>query len=179
MESKVIMYDAAGTQVGETYSRRARQLVKQQRAVWADETHTSIRFTPDTPVDWEPEPIPSPTAHPHPPHPTADRSSALYAMAEKRVRDRRRLIWHTAALVPVFFIILIWGLVSYDSVRGGGELYLVAMGFAWGAWIMSYVSRLRSYLNMNGYPRLSSWEARHKLVLDVEVDRLRRMGYTE
>ncbi|MCL2404627.1 MAG: hypothetical protein FWC92_03660 [Defluviitaleaceae bacterium] len=180
MESKVIMYDASGTEVGETYSRRARQLVKQQRAGWVDDSHTAIRFAPDTVEEWEPDasPTPHPAAHGgttrmH----TTDRSSSLYAMAEARVRERNRLVWHSVLLIPVLFIVFLWGLMSYNGTRGG-ELYLIAMGFAWGAWIMSYVSRLRSFIKMSGYMP-GNWDARRKMALDVEVDRLKRMGYTE
>jgi len=176
MEGKILMYDSNGTEVGETYSRRARQLVKQQRAVWADDTHTAIRFAPDTTEDWE-------TASPHPaPHHTPhspDKGSVLYALAEKRVRDRRQLIWYTVALIPVFVIILIWGAWSYNAARNGG-FFLICMGFAWGAWAMAYVSRLRNYFTMSGYNLLSSnRETRYKMALDMEVDRLRRMGYSE
>ena len=179
MESKVIMYDAGGAEVGETYTRRARQLVKQQRAVWADETHTAIRFAPDTAEEWEPEPIPAPAAPPAPTAPIPARTGSLYALAEKRVRDRRRIILHTVALIPVFIILLIWGVTSYNA-RRGGEMFLIVMAFGWGVWITSYIAHLRNYVKMSGYiPRPGSWEARRKITLDVEVDRLRRMGYTE
>ena len=178
MEGKVIMYDANGVEIGETYTRRARQLVKQQRAVWADDTHTSIRFAPDTEDEWEKAPVPTATAPPSP-TPVADRSSTLYALAERRMRDRRRIILHTVALIPVFVIIFIWGLASYHSVRGG-EMYLIFMGIFWGVWGTSYVSHLRNYIKTAGsLPRPGGWEARRKMMLDVEVDRLKRMGYTE
>jgi len=178
MESKVIMYDASGTEVGETYTRRARQLVKQQRAIWADDTHTAIRFAPDTEDDWTPEPVPAPPLATTAPA-TEKTNASLYALAEKRLRDRKWLIWHTVALVPVFFIILIWGVSSWNA-RRGGEMFLIVMGFCWGAWATSYVAHLRSYIRMSGYiPRPGNWEARRKLSLDVEVDRLKRMGYTE
>jgi len=183
MESKVIMHDASGAEVGETYSRRARQLVKQQRAVWADDTHTAIRFVPDTAEEWEAEPDPTAATHSsaiHAAPPSAkDKTGALYAMAERRIRDRNRLIWHTVALLPVFIIIFAWGYSTYNAVRSG-ELFLLFAGFLQGAWVMSYISRLRNYVKMSGYlPIPGSWEARRKMALDIEVDRLRRMGYTE
>ena len=46
MENKVALYNANGAKIGETYARRARQLVNQQRAMWVDDTQTSIRFAP-------------------------------------------------------------------------------------------------------------------------------------
>ena len=176
MESKVIMYDASGVEVGETYTRRARQLVKQQRAVWADDTHTAIRFAPDAMEEWEVAPAPPPGAA----APAPDKSSALYALAERRLRDRRRVIWHSVALIPVFFIVLFWGVASWNNSRHGGEMFLIFMGIGWGVWVTAYICHLRNYIRMAGYlPRPGSWEARRKMTLDVEVERLRRMGYTE
>jgi len=178
MESKVIMYDANGTEVGETYTRRARQLVKQQRAVWADDTHTAIRFAPDTTEEWEAEPTsaPAPTAH----TPVSESSYALYALAEKRVRDRNRVILHSVALIPVLIIIFIWGVSSWNA-RRGGEMFILFMGIGWGAWVTSYICHLRNYIRK--YNTLlgpgGSWSARRRMALDVEVDRLRRMGYTK
>ena len=46
MENKVSLYNSNDIKIGETYARRARQLVKQQRAMWIDESQTSIRFAP-------------------------------------------------------------------------------------------------------------------------------------
>ena len=175
MEGKVIMYDANGTEIGETYTRRARQLVKQQRAIWADDTHTAISFMPDTVEDWELTPPPAPSST-HTPTPEIDRTSTLYAIAAKRMRDRRRIIWHSLALVPVFIIIFIWGITSYHATRHGGEGFLIFMGFSWGVWITAYINHLRAYLKNSDYiPR----STRRKILLDAEVDRLRRMGYTE
>jgi len=48
MEGKVLLFDSKGTKIGETFARRARQLVKQQRAFWIDDKHESIRFYLDT-----------------------------------------------------------------------------------------------------------------------------------
>ena len=178
MESKVIMLDASGAEIGETYTRRARQLVKQQRAMWADDAHTSIRFMPDKTEDWELEMAytPSPASAPAPP-PETERTSTLYAIAAKRMRDRRRIIWHSLALIPVFIIIAWWGVASYHMSRhGAGHGYLILMGFCWGVWATAYVNHLRSYLrSLDHLPR----STRKRLMLDAEVDRLRRMGYTE
>jgi len=44
MEGKVILYDSRNNRIGETFVRRARQLVKQQRAAWTDDNCTAIRF---------------------------------------------------------------------------------------------------------------------------------------
>ncbi|MCL2350196.1 MAG: 2TM domain-containing protein [Defluviitaleaceae bacterium] len=46
MEEKVILYDFNNVKIGETYVRRARQLVKQQRAFWVDDSQRALRFAP-------------------------------------------------------------------------------------------------------------------------------------
>jgi len=47
MENKVSLYNSNDTKIGETFTRRARQLVRQQRAMWIDDTQTSIRMAPN------------------------------------------------------------------------------------------------------------------------------------
>ena len=44
MENKVSLYNSYGIKIGETFTRRARQLVRQQRAMWTDDTQTAVRF---------------------------------------------------------------------------------------------------------------------------------------
>ncbi|MCL2204111.1 MAG: 2TM domain-containing protein [Defluviitaleaceae bacterium] len=46
MEGRVALYDSSENKIGVTYVRRARQLVKQQRASWVDESQSAIRFAP-------------------------------------------------------------------------------------------------------------------------------------
>jgi len=46
MENKVSLYNSFDTKIGETYPRRAQQLVRQQRAMWTDDTQTAVRFAP-------------------------------------------------------------------------------------------------------------------------------------
>ena len=46
MERKVLLYDSNDIRIGETFTRRARQLVKQQRASWLNENQDAIRFAP-------------------------------------------------------------------------------------------------------------------------------------
>jgi len=47
MENKVLLFNSNDEKVGETYTRRARQLVKQQRAFWVDDTQKILKFFPD------------------------------------------------------------------------------------------------------------------------------------
>lgn len=46
MEGKVLLYDSNGAKIGETFFRRAKQLVKQQRASWTSEKQDAICFSP-------------------------------------------------------------------------------------------------------------------------------------
>jgi len=180
MEGMIKLYDAKGVEIGETFARRARQLVKQQRAVWADDTHTAVQFMPDADEEWglpkEPEPKPTYT-EPTPP-PAGRHSDALYALAEKRIRDRRWLILHTLALIPVYFFIAIF----WDAASGWRmvPMAFIAMGFSWGVWTMFYIYRVRDFIksHVNSF-RPRNWEARRQLQVQVEIERLKRMGFTE
>ncbi|MCL2575173.1 MAG: 2TM domain-containing protein [Defluviitaleaceae bacterium] len=44
MENKVALYNSENLKIGTTYTRRAIQLVKQQRAYWVDDNQQAIRF---------------------------------------------------------------------------------------------------------------------------------------
>jgi len=174
MEGKVILLDANGVEIGETYTRRARQLVKQQRAMWANDTHTAIQFAPDPAEDWE---LP-PEFPPEPAPALPDKTSVLYAMAAKRIQDRRRLIIHSLIFIPVFILIAIF----WDAASGWrmSPMGFLSMGFVWGIWTMIYFYRLRAYIK-DYWHTLSAkdWKGRRRLKLEAEVDRLRRMGYTD
>ena len=47
MDGKVLLYNSDNVRIGETYVRRARQLVKQQRAFWVDDSQTAVKFAPN------------------------------------------------------------------------------------------------------------------------------------
>jgi len=40
MENKIVLYNSDNVKIGETYLRQARQLIRQQRAVWVDENES-------------------------------------------------------------------------------------------------------------------------------------------
>ena len=177
MEGKVTLFDANGVEIGETYTRRARQLVKHQRAIWMDDTHTAIQFMQDSPEGWErsiePEPILATTPAPASP---PDKDSALYTIAEKCIRDRRRFIVHTLFLIPGYFCILIlWMIITNARMH---NMSFLTMGFAWGCWTMTYIFHLRAYRKSYRYGA-GDFATRRRLKLQAEVDRLKRMGYTE
>jgi len=47
MENKVVLYNSNDIKIGETFVRRAKQLVNRQRAQWTDSSQTAIRFYPE------------------------------------------------------------------------------------------------------------------------------------
>jgi len=174
METKVMLIDAHGAEIGETYSRRARQLVKQQRAIWADDAHTAIKFVPDQEDEYD-----LPTETPEAPPRTEKSREALYALAEKRILERKRMVRHAILFIPGYFVI--W--ILWSAMTGGRMFYMsyLTMGFAWGMWTMFFLSRLRRFLRDNNYNIISprDGEIRRKLRLEAEVDRLRRMGFRD
>jgi len=174
MESKVMLIDADGNEVGETYSRRARQLVKQQRAIWANDSHTAIQFMPDEADEWD---IPkTPVEAP----PEKEKSSHLYALAEKRIQDRRRFLWHTLLLIPVVIFIPII-MTFFSSGRRWDELHWLFLGLCWGAWIMSYFYRVKSFYKEYGYivRARDSGNLRYKMRIEAEMEYLKRLGYRD
>jgi len=180
MEGKVLLFDANGVEIGETYTRRARQLVKQQRAIWADDSHTAIQFMPDAAEAWELHPpeaelTPSP-ASTTAPVPTADKSSILYTLAEKRMEDRRRLILHSVLLIPGYIgVMILWVMLTGNRMF---NLSFLTMGIAWGMWTMSYITRLRAYIKAYSL-KTNDWQLRRRIRLEAEVDRLKRLGYSD
>jgi len=105
MESKIILYDSNDIKIGETFARRARQLVKQQRAAWINDSHDSIRFAPgmekmdDSDIDEVYEK--------HTPHPI-DLDNKLLKLAKRRVHARFALRLHRSIVIVlcVFFVVL-------------------------------------------------------------------------
>ena len=108
MEAKVLLYDANDVKIGETFMRRARQLVKQQRAVWADDNHGSIRFAADV-EDWDT--IADSDKEEGQGIVTAIQDDDwLISLAEKRIKERMLFIAHSIAFVPAWiFLFFVFG----------------------------------------------------------------------
>lgn len=173
MEDKVILYDANNAKLGETFMRRARQLVSQQRAEWIDDSHSAIRFAPDV-DEWEKEVIPPATITTEPKD-----SNCIYVLAEKRLHERKMFIMHTVSLIPGYFgIIVLYSVL--ETVRPGTT---ATEGFAWfmtGAWTMAYAIHAYFFAKtrLKGF-RLVDREERRTQRLTEEVNRLKRMGYVD
>ena len=177
METKVSLYNSHDEKIGETFIRRAKQLVKRQRAVWVDDSRTAIRFAPgmenmdEIAADYEAAPAtaavpisepaaavvpisaPAPAAaKPHEPTTgtaSDDRPAAwMLPLVEKQMRQRRRFIVHTFAFIPVLTLLH----------------YLFGM-FYMGpsvAWIVLYL--------MHGYLHLTNKFARRRIVKRLAME---------
>jgi len=171
LDSKVTLYNSENKRVGETFSRRARQLVKQQRAVWTDDTHSAIRFFPDAVEDWE-----TTETHPITEEATYNKEdAALYALAQKRLSTRRRLFWHTIALIPGFLLLVVFadGAFRWNSVEMG-----FFMGLTFTLWGGLFVYHIHQFIKFNkGFFPFALSEQRRARKLAEEVEQLKRMGY--
>jgi hypothetical protein len=179
MESKIALYNADGAQIGETFLRRARQLVKQQRATWMDDNHTAVRFHPDPADDFE-------TAEEASPYPSSEKSPErdhLYALAKIRLRDRRRVIIHLLMFIPAFIAIIFFSIII-DSGFGEGAAFLF-FGFFSGVLLTFNVCNVYSYYKQHIKDKVYTtgaigyWKNRRAIQLAAEVERLKRMGYGE
>ena len=168
MDGKVLLLDANDAKVGETFFRRARQLVSQQRAEWVDESHNAIRFAPDT-DDWREE-----TAYPAAAEESADDDNWIYNLAVKRLKDRKWFIIHAIALFPVY--IFLYGIASavFYSRNDVSEFFM----FTAGAWTMASAIHMWYFFKtyLKGYRPAGSEERRARRLAN-EVERLRRMEY--
>ena len=122
MKSKVMMFDASGAQIGETFMRRARQLVNQQRAEWINDG--AIRFAADEEMDEIladelPESASSKDTGPE---------ALLYYLAEKRIQERRMFILHSALMLPGFLVLAI---LSEMMTRNQAAQFLLATSWGW------------------------------------------------
>ena len=114
MEGKIVLYNEYDQKVGETFVRRARQLVKQQRAEWIGDSQNAIRFVADV-EDWEVDTIAGDTSV------RSDKSEEwLIPLAEKRIVERKRFIIHSIVAIPTWlFLVMIAGY--------GGEMFFTGV----------------------------------------------------
>jgi len=142
MEGKVLLYDANGTKIGETFTRRARQLVNQQRAEWVDDRQEALRFFPGAENSELSETVDPGLSH--------DTDAGLMRLARRRVilRTVYKGLWMIYFAVNAF-LIFIWLSVG-DGIRnfwpgwvmGGWGLALIIVGI-----VFKLVSALPSGFN--------------------------------
>ncbi|MCL2361007.1 MAG: 2TM domain-containing protein [Defluviitaleaceae bacterium] len=122
MESKVILYDSNDVKIGETFVRRARQLVKQQRAYWINDNHDAIRFAPgmENMSDTEPD-----DAHESYEAHSSDTDHRIMRLAKRRVYARVGMRIHCSVVVAlsVFFLAI--------------YMFTTPGGYFWPIWPMS------------------------------------------
>lgn len=163
MQNKIMLFDTNGVQVGETFIRRAKQLVSQQRAEWLNER--AIRFTSEAQTD-ETEIF---TEEFTEDHTTTTRSTGhealLYHLAEEKIRKRKNFIWHSLFMLPVYFCIAV--LSSMIGGRGGSDFAFLMSGLWWSPYFV------HTYL----FFRTKFKEYRPEdraMQVEREVDKLRR-----
>ena len=149
MKDKVFLFDSNDKKIGETFERRARQLVNRQRAEWVDgKTRSAIRFRPDEDFTAEASEASSDT--------TSEISSneeelyddnVIYVLMKRR-QLRRDFIIHSVALVPGLLLIRL-------LFRDPYNFYDVPMawvqGIFIGMWVMAYLTHINMFIkNYNG-----------------------------
>ena len=160
MEGKVILFDANSVKIGETFMRRARQLVHQQRAVWVDESQSGIKFIMDADERELNTALPG-----EKPVETKD-DSWLYVLAERRLHDRKMFILHTICLVP--------GIIFLIALGEGGSSEIALILF--GAWLMAYTMHAYSFAKTRircFHPARKEDRRARKLAMEVEKLRTR------
>ena len=164
MKNKIMLFDASGVPVGETFMRRARQLVNQQRAEWINDN--AIRFAPDADIgeaEWSADFTEAPAAVISDAADTGS-EALLYYMAERRINERKMFVWHSIFMLPVYLILLILAAMIGHS----GQYFLLA---TWSAWTTPYMLHAFVFLKA----RLKEYRPEDKeRQLEREVDKLRR-----
>ena len=173
IDTKITLYDADDKRIGETFTRRARQLVKQQRAVWTDEHHVAIRFLPDAVEDWEPEAVWKTDETRG--KPTEENEDAmLYNLARNRISTRRRMFWNTFLLLPGYFVIMLIGNVGFRLQWYQG----FATGVGYTLWTLVFIYTLYNFIKFNrGYYQITEVTGRQARKIAREIEHLRRMGF--
>ncbi|MCL2576898.1 MAG: hypothetical protein FWE27_02445 [Defluviitaleaceae bacterium] len=109
MESKILLYDSNNVKIGETFIRRAKQLVKQQRAAWIDDSQNAVRFFQDV-DDWETVAV---MDEEKPPIDDSKDDAWLIALAERRIKERKWFILHSVLTIPVWlFLFFFFGFLT-------------------------------------------------------------------
>jgi len=125
VEGKVSLFDSNDIKIGETFARRARQLVKQQRASWINDSQDAIRFAPGMEkMDDVMDDVMDDHIHERHIAHGPDKDSGLLKLARRRVRARTAFKLHFAlAMIINVFLVMVYLLTD----RGG---------YFWPAWPM-------------------------------------------
>ncbi|MCL1988653.1 MAG: hypothetical protein FWG64_11910 [Firmicutes bacterium] len=160
-ESKIALYDSNDNKIGETFMRRAKQLVKQQRAAWTDESQTALKFgagmenfvVPETAIiaedtaEFELELETEFTAT----KPTKSaEESWIVLLAEQRIKARKFFILHSIIAVPAIYplVALVFFFLRYVLPWNEDVIY----GGVFGSWITAYVIHFCVFFKNSGTP---------------------------
>jgi len=91
MENKVLLYDSNNVKIGETFVRRARSLVKQQRAMWLDEAQSAVKFF----AGMENLAIAEDSQDLDVAVTDAEDGTLIVTLVEKRIKERKMLMVHS------------------------------------------------------------------------------------
>jgi len=168
MENKVVLYDSNNIKVGDTFARRARQLVKQQRATWIDDNHDAIRFAPDMDNMEYFEKYDEPE--------NAEKVAVsddkwLVALAEKRLFRRKLFIIHSIALVPVACLFMVFSLMLYEIIPH--VLAGMFLGSTVGSWATLFLVHAVIYIIDRQKIGSVSRSERSRKALAAEIDLLK------
>ena len=172
MESKVLLYDAEGRKIGETFTRRARQLVKQQRAVWMDDRQTAAQFVADV-DDWQ-----TAEGEGEGPIPVFDDEDWVVKLARKRILWRRLYVAHSIAFSLGFVGLTLALIGAVDANFGamiapaGANLSLAPIIAGKSTWFAAYIAHTVIFaVNMQKVRRPYGKDR----VLEKEVAEIKRL----
>jgi hypothetical protein len=179
MESKVLLYGADGKKIGETFMRRARQLVKQQRAMWMDGRQSAVQFVADT-DNWE-----TFGDKDESPIPIFDDEGWIVDLAKRRIRWRKLFIAHsvvfsigTALLALILTVIMVTDFGHSAGMAadfdGDGTLGLVIALII--MWVAAFVAHACSFgINMSKVHRPGANNESQTRALDREVAEIKKL----
>ena len=151
MSNMITMYDASDNKIGETFFRRAKQLVKNQRATWVCDDQKAIKFVPGMENLSETDDGPQDLAD----------EKWLHELAVKRIFERRRFKWHSIAFVPSLIVAFLVASGLVDEFISG-DAALIFLGLAWGSLSTAYFIHVyfyvKKYRSKDGGSKSARWE---------------------
>ena len=161
MENKIQLFDSDDNKIGETFFRRAKQLVKQQRASWVGDDQKAIKFLPDMEnlgvnVNDDADDIPSAGVD----------EGWLLSVAEKRIKARKLFRMHTILFLPGLFL-------AFFAASGIGDVLftpdgaVLFLGFAWGSWATAYFIHAFFYFQLRLYKNNGSERRKRELAAEI------------
>ena len=143
MEEKVLLFDSNDKKVGETFKRRAKQLVRQQRASWVNDSQEAIKFAPGM-ENKEADITKHDNCHDdchgdcHDDYHDEHYEKWLVALAEKRLWERKFFKLYSVAFLPGIVIIFFFTVALGGAIFRNDLMVGLFLGFSCGAWVTAY-----------------------------------------